>query len=214
MSTPEERRQKILANSEARLAKLRKINESENPVEKPPMAPVSEEAPTEFLIKNVETEQAPTITEVKVENKRDQSAWSLLSTISMISNLLGSFSSSKSKPTTEDLQVQQKVDQQNLLVIVLGLFVSILYSFYVEHDSKLFFHILLLCCIGLSTLRYGYLNVKHRSNLLFSTLMLSGFRPVLVKGMAFIYTIIVDCWEIFSLYFVSFCLSLVLFSIF
>ncbi|CAF4101041.1 unnamed protein product, partial [Rotaria magnacalcarata] len=49
MSTPEERRQRIIANGELRLARLREINRSETSVEPPPLLPVSSEAPEQLL---------------------------------------------------------------------------------------------------------------------------------------------------------------------
>jgi hypothetical protein len=56
--------------------------------------------------------------------------------------------------------------------------------------------------------------MKHRTNILITTVMLSGFQPELMKKFILIYTLVCDAWVIFAFYFVSFCLTHVICSLF
>ena len=203
MSTPEERRQRILANSEARLAKLRHVTLTENTTVTEPMAPISKQAPAVLLKKSPEIEQP-----------RLSSSDSSSSPFSSLISLMNFFSPSPKKPTVENSKDFEMIDRQHLFVCLLGIIVSILYSFYIAPDSNLFFHLYLLCTIGLLTLRYAFMQMKHRTNVIISTIMLSGFKPSLVKKGVLIYTLLVDAWIIFALYFVSFCFTYALLSLF
>jgi hypothetical protein len=205
MSTAEERRQRILANSELRLAKLRDANRSDT---SPEMAPVSVLAPT-HLLKKTEDEQVPVQTTPIVNNKQ-----SLFSTITSATNMMSSFTSSKPKATLEVTKETILIDQQHILVLILGIFVGLLYAFYISSQSNFFFLVYFTSSICILTSRYYMMQMKHRTNMLITTAMLSGFKPELMKKLILVYTLVCDAWVIFAFYFVSFCLTHVICSLF
>ncbi|UJR08262.1 hypothetical protein I4U23_012535 [Adineta vaga] len=209
MLTPEERRQRILAKSEARLAKLREVNRSENPTEVPPMAPVSVEAPVELLKKSegLKSSSPPTMPSVN-NNRSSSSSSSIFSTIASATKMMNTLtSSSKTKSTSEVTKEMILVDKQHILVLILGILVSLLYSFYISSQSNFFFLVYFTSCICILTSRYYMMNMKHRSNILITTAMVSGFKPELMKNVLLIYTLVCDAWIIFAFYFVSFSLT-------
>ena len=211
MLSAEERRQRILANKENRLAKLRQVTESERPADAPPMAPIAEPAPIALIQKS----PGSTPVSAPVAPVREQAASSLFSTISSTASMFSSIASSiKGKPVVENTKELLIVDQQHLFVFVLGLVISVLYSFYISPDSNLFFHVFFTCCLCILTSRYAHMQMKHRTNPLISTLMLSGFRPTLVKRFVLVYTLVCDAWILFAFYFVAFCLTHACFSLF
>jgi hypothetical protein len=220
MLTPEERRQRILANTEARLAKLRLINQTENCQDLPPMAPVSVLAPEELLIKPNSSVDSSSMNSSIIHRTEHETeavpSSSLFATISSATNVINSLSSlsPKTKPSVENTDETRIVDLQHIFVFVLGLIMAIAYSFYVSPQSNLFFHVYFTCCLCLLTSRYFFKQMKHRTNILISTLMLSGFRPAFVKKGVLIYTLIADAWIIFAFYFVSFCFTCALCSLF
>jgi hypothetical protein len=208
MSTPEERRQRILANSEARLAKLRDANRYDN---LPDMAPVASPAPAN-LLKKTNDEPTPVITPT-VNNNNNQT--SIFSTITSAMNMMNSFtSSSKTKSIPEVTEEMLVVDKQHILVLILGIFVGLLYSFYISSHSNFFFLVYFTSTICILTSRYYMMQMKHRTNALITTAMLSGFRPELMKKFILVYTLVCDGWVIFAFYFVSFCLTHVMCSLF
>jgi len=209
MITPEERRQRILANSELRLAKLRDANRNAESSNIPSMAPVSSPAPPNLLQKS-ENESKPPVT-TTINNQQP----SFFSTITSATNMMNSFtSSSKTKATPENTKETMIVDKQHILVLILGILVGLLYSFYISSESNFFFLVYFTCCIGILTSRYYTMQMKHRTNILITTAMLSGFQPELMKKLILLYTLICDAWVIFAFYFVSFCLTHVICSLF
>lgn len=207
LSAAEERRQRILANSQARLEKLREVTRSEQPQDVPPMAPISSPAPASLLTKrNDEPTPAP-----RVENDPSLIS-SLFSSVTSLTNMVNSFTSaaaSKNKTTTTPEATRDilLVDKQHILLIILGILVSLLYAFYISSQSNLFFAVYFTSCIGILTSRYYFMQMKHRTNIFITTAMLSGFRPELMKTLLLVYTLVCDAWVIFSFYFVSFCLT-------
>jgi len=211
LTAAEERRQRILANSELRLAKLRDADRNARTTDIPPMAPISSPAPTTLLQKPKE-EPNPTI----VNNQPQQSSSSsLFSTITSATNMMNSFkSSSKTKVTPEITKEILIVDKQHILVLILGIFVGLLYSFYISSQSNFFFLVYFTTCICILTSRYYTMQMKHRTNILITTAMLSGFQPELMKKLILVYTLICDAWIIFAFYFVPFCSTRAICSLF
>lgn len=209
-SAAEERRQRILANAEKRLAKLRDVERSEIASELPPMAPVSIPAPTALL-------QKPKDEPIPVSTSAVSSTpTSLLSTITSATTMFSSLTSTM-KPKEQPPEVTREMlamDNQHLLTCLLGVFVGLLYAFYLSSHSNFFFMVYFTAVICILTSRYYLLKMKHRTNVLLSTAMLSGFRPDLMKQLVFIYTIVYDAWIVFALYFVSFCFTHVFCSLF
>ena len=206
MSAAEERRQRILRNAELRLAKLQDANKSETA---PPMAPVSTPAPVHLIKKPVEESHPPQT----IQTNQPPSTSSLFSTITSAKTMLDSFtSSSKTKVTPEITKETIEIDQQHILVLILGIFVGLLYSFYISSQSNFFFLIYFTCTICILTSRYYVMKMKHRTNVLITTAMLSGFKPELMKKLILGYTLLCDAWVIFAVYFVSFCLTRVICS--
>jgi len=213
MSAAEERRQRILANSEARLAKLRDTNRYENSSDIPPMAPVASLAPAELLQKPKDEPTPPPapLRTTTVDNNQS----SFFSTITSATKLMNSFTSlSKPKSTPEVTKEMLIVDKQHILVLILGIFVGLLYSFYISSQSNFFFLVYFTSSICILTSRYYMMQMKHRTNALITTAMLSGFRPDLMKNLILVYTLVCDAWVIFAFYFVSFCLTHVVCSLF
>jgi hypothetical protein len=212
MLTAEQRRQRILANSESRLAKLRDTNRNEIASDIPPMAPVASIAPANLLQKPKEQLiPSPPATTSTVKNNPS----SIFSTISSATNMMNSFaSSSKTKSTPEVTKETILIDQQHLLVLILGILVGLLYSFYISSQSNFFFLVYFTCSTCILTSRYYMMKMKHRTNILITTAMLSGFQPELMKKLILVYTLICDAWVIFAFYFVSFCLTHVICSLF
>ncbi|CAF4933820.1 unnamed protein product [Rotaria sp. Silwood1] len=213
MLTAEERRQRILANSESRLAKLRQINRNENLSDSSPIVSVSSQAPDELLRKPNEEINSPIIS--MVNNNQSQqtssasSSSSLVSTITSVTNMLNSFTSSSSSTTTtlENTKEMIIVDKQHFVVFILGIIVRLLYSFYISVQSNFFFFVFFTCCVCILTSRYYMMEMKHRTNILITTAMLSGFKPDFMKIISLVYTLAYDAWIIFALYLVSFCLT-------
>jgi hypothetical protein len=218
MLTAEQRRQRILANTESRLAKLRYINESEKSPTIPPMAPVSTPAPVELLQKSEEELRSFTTTSTTNNNPQQQqpvSLSSLFSTVTSATNMISSLTSaSKPKSVPENTKEMVIMDKQYISVIILGVIIGILYAFYLSSQSNFFFIMYFTCCLCILTSRYYFMKMKHRTNVLISTLVLSGFKPELVKQLVLVYTLAFDAWVIFAVYFVSFCLTHVLCSLF
>ena len=213
MITPEERRQRILANQELRLAKLRQINASEQPSDIPPMAPVSTTAP-EYLLKKVDGTPAPQVPIVR-PTPNPPSSSTLISSISSATSMMSSFSSlSTAKATVEVTNETITVDQQHILIAILGMITAFLYAFHLSSDSNAFFVIYVTCYLCICTSRYVFMQMKHRNNVVINTLMLSGFKPQLVKKLILVYTLVCDAWVLFAFYFVPFCLTHVLCSLF
>ncbi|CAF1250217.1 unnamed protein product [Rotaria sp. Silwood1] len=213
MLTAEERRQRILANSESRLAKLREINRNENLSDSSPIVSVSSQAPDELLRKPNEEINSPTIS--MANNNQSQqtpsaSPSSLFSTIASATNMLNSFTSSSSSTTTtlENTKEMIIVDKQHFLVFILGIIVRLLYSFYISVQSNFFFFVFFTCCVCILTSRYYMMEMKHRTNILITTAMLSGFKPDFMKIISLVYTLAYDAWIIFALYLVSFCVDM------
>lgn len=204
MLTAEERRQRILANSEKRLAKLRDV---ERNVEALDFAPVSAPAPEELLVKPPEEPVLRT-------TSSNSSILSSLTSVTSMFNSLKSAAQGKQTATPEITREILMVDRQHLLVFLLGVFVGLLYAFYLSAHSNLFFVVFFTALICLLTSRYYFMKIKHRTNVFLSTAMLSGFRPDLMKQLIFVYTLICDSWIIFSFYFVAFCLTHVFSSLF
>jgi len=209
MLTAEERRQRILANSESRLEKLRYANRNIGPSDVSPMAPVSSEAPANLLQKSKEKTVPPVI------NDQSPPPSSIFSTITSVTNMMNSFSSSSTtQPTVEVTKETVIVDKQHILVLILGILVGLLYSFYISSQSNLFFLVYSTSSIAILTSRYYIMQMKHRTNVFITTAMLSGFRPELMKKLVLVYTLMCDAWVIFAFYFVSFCLTHVICSLF
>jgi hypothetical protein len=211
MSTiAEERRKRILANSELRLAKLRDTDRNGRTSDIPPMAPISTPAPTTLLQKpnsTVANNQPPPL-------PQEQQS-SFFSTITSATNMMNSFqSSSKTKATLEITKEILIVDKQHILVLILGIFVGLLYSFYISSQSNFFFLVYFTTCICILTSRYYSMQMKHRTNILITTAMLSGFQPELMKKLILLYTLICDSWVIFAFYFVTFCSTRAICSLF
>ncbi|CAF4403452.1 unnamed protein product [Rotaria sp. Silwood2] len=215
MFTAEERRQRILANATARLDKLRQVNRDENSSDTPPMVSVSSPAPVELLRKPNE-ESSPPIISIADNNQSQQTASSLFSTITSAMNICNSFTSSSSTATTtlENTKEMIIVDKQHILVFILGILVGLLYSFYISAQSNFFFLVFFTCCVCILTSRYYTMQMKHRTNILITTAMLSGFKPDLMKNLSLVYTLTYHTWIIFAFYFVSFCLTHVICSLF
>ncbi|CAF1138033.1 unnamed protein product [Adineta steineri] len=216
MLSAEERRQRILAGSEKRLAKLRDANRSEMPSDIPPMLPVSVPAPPDLLKKSEEvTSSSPIISQTN-NNQQSSSSWSsLFSTITSATSMMNIFSSLlKPKTAPENTKEMILLDKQHILVFILGIFVGLLYSFYISSQSNFFFLIYFTCSTCILTSRYYMMQMKHRTNILITTAMLSGFKPELMKYASLVYTLICDAWVIFAFYFVSFCLTHVICSLF
>ena len=208
MLTAEERRQRILANSEKRLARLRDVDRSTSPSEIPPMAPVSVPAPEKLLQKPKQEEVSSSSPPVSTNPT------SLFSTITSATNMMNKFSSAtKSKQTPEVTKEMLLVDKQHILILILGIFVGFLYAFYLSSQSNFFFLVYFTCIICVLTSRYYQMQMKHRTNMFITTAMLSGFKPELMKKLILIYTLVCDAWVIFAFYFVSFCLTHVLCSL-
>ena len=209
----EQRRQRILANSEARLAKLREAPRDETAPAPPPMAPVSVLAPAELLQKSEDRSNLPPTTPVTTGVQPASS--SIFSTIASATNMMNKFTSvSKGKATPEITEETILVDKQHLLVLLLGVLVSVLYSFYLSSHSNFFFLVYFTCCTCILTSRYYVMRMKHRTNVLITTAMMSGFKPALMKNVILIYTLVCDAWVIFAFYFVSFSLTHVACSLF
>ena len=207
MSAAEERRQRILANSQLRLKKLEAVNRDGRSPDAPPMAPVSKPAPVTLLQKSNDESTTPS-----PATRNDPSLIStVFSSVTSLTNMINSFGSvvaSKSKATTPEVTRETVlVDKQHILLIILGIFVALLYSLHVSSQSNLFFLVYFTVCTGILTSRYYFMQMKHRTNVLITTAMLSGFRPDLMKTLILIYTLLCDAWVIFSFYFVSFCLT-------
>ncbi|CAF0915335.1 unnamed protein product [Adineta ricciae] len=213
MSTAEERRQRILANSQARLAKLRDVTLNEDAAKIQPMAPVSEEAPVELLQRTDEILRSTPPLQTTA-SKQQSSSSSIFSTIASATNMMNTFtSSSQTKPTPEITKDTILVDKQHLLVLVLGILVNLLYSFYISSQSNFFFLVYFTACTCILTSRYYMMDMKHRTNVLITTAMMSGFKPELMKKVVLIYTLVCDAWVIFAFYFVSFSLTHVICSL-
>lgn len=210
-SAAEERRQRILAKSEERLRKLEAINRYGNSSDIPPMAPVASPAPPNLIQKpRDEPTPSPPLTTTTVNNRS-----SMFSTITSALNMMNSFgSSSKTKSTPEVTKDTVLVDKQHVLILILGIFVGLLYSFYISSESNFFFLVYFTSIVCILTSRYYMMQMKHRSNALITTAMLSGFRPDLMKQLILVYTLVCDAWVIFAFYFVSFCLTHVVCSLF
>jgi hypothetical protein len=210
MSTiAEERRKRILANSELRLAKLRDTDRNGRTSDIPPMAPISTPAPITLL-------QKPNSTVVNNQPPPPQEQQSsFFSTITSATNMMNFFqSSSKTKATLEITKEILIVDKQHILVLILGIFVGLLYSFYIPSQSNFFFLVYFTTCICILTSRYYSMQMKHRTNILITTAMLSGFQPELMKKLILLYTLICDSWVIFAFYFVPFCSTRAICSLF
>lgn len=215
MSTPaEERRQRILANSELRLKKLQDVNRNQVP-NIPPMAPVSTPAPAIFLQKPKDEPFVPVINTPPQPTSSSSPVSSFFSTITSATSMMNKFtSSSKTKLTPEVTKETLIVDKQHILVLILGIFVGLLYSFYISSQSNFFFLVYFTATICVLTSRYYIMKMKHRTNVLITTAMLSGFQPELMKIFILIYTLICDAWVLFAFYFVSFSLTHVVCSLF
>ncbi|CAF0991589.1 unnamed protein product [Adineta ricciae] len=138
MSTAEERRQRILANSQARLAKLRDVTLNEDAVQIPPMAPVSEEAPAELLKRTDESLRSTPPLQTTASKEQSSSSSSIFSTIASATNMMNTFaSSSQTKSTPEITKDTILVDKQHLLVLVLGILVNLL--LYMHLDVSLLY---------------------------------------------------------------------------
>lgn len=209
MLSPEERRQRILAKSADRLAKIRDANRSEK-VDY--IAPVSTPAPEELLNK---TDQVSASINPAQPFPSEQPSSSLFSSINSAMNMFNSFSSppSSSKKPIENTREMILVDKQHLFIFMLGILVRLVYAFYISTQANLFFLVFATCCIGLLTSRYYIMQMKHRTNILITTAMLSGFKPEIMKKVVLIYTLVYDGWIIFSFYFVPFCLTHVVCSL-
>ena len=206
MLTPEERRQRILAKSEERLAKLRQLHRDEKSSDLPPPAPISMPAPDELLTKS-NVESLPHMISTSHHNQVQQtSSSSFLSTFTSIINMFSSFTTS-STVTTKNIEQMIEFDKQHILVFTLGILIGTLYSFYISAQSNFFFLVFFTCCICILTLRYYIMQMELRTNILITTAMLSGFQPKLMKTLGLIYTLVYDSWIIFAFYFVSFCLT-------
>ncbi|CAF1198339.1 unnamed protein product [Rotaria sordida] len=217
MLTAEERRQRILANSESRLAKLRHINQHDNSSDIPPMASISSPAPHELLRKpNEEFNSSINSSVNNNQSQQTSSSSSLFSTITTATNMLNSFTSSSTTTTktVENTKEMIVIDKQHILMFILGIIVGILYSFYISIESNFFFLVFFTCCICILTSRYYSMQMKHRTNVLITTAMLSGFKPDFMQKLSLVYTLVCDAWIIFAFYFVSFCLTYVVCSSF
>lgn len=215
MLTAEERRQRILERGATRLQKLRDVNRSDDTSDLSPMAPVSSLAPANLLQKPLETPEPTVInTPPPLPSSSSSSGSSLLSTITSATNMMNKFtSSSKPQSTPEVTKETILIDKQHILILILGILVGILYSFYLSSQSNFFFLIYFTTTACLLTSRYYMMEMKQRSNVLITTAMLSGWRPDLMKQFLLIYTLLVDAWIIFALYFGSFCLTHVICSL-
>lgn len=206
MSAAEERRQRILANSQARLKKLEAVNREGRSPDAPQMAPVSSPAPATLLQKSNDEPIPPppaTANEPSLIS-------TVLSSVTSATNMINSIGSAASKSQASTAEVTREtllVDKQHILLIILGIFVALLYSFHLSSQSNLFFLVYFTVCTGILTWRYYFMQMKHRTNVFISTAMLSGFRPDLMKTLLFVYTLFCDAWVIFSFYFVPFCFT-------
>ncbi|CAF3076619.1 unnamed protein product [Rotaria socialis] len=214
MSTPEERRQRIIANGELRLARLREINRGETPVESPPLLPVSSEAPDELLKRPQNQLNTPSVSPANRDQPKQASLFSMITSGINFINSLSAGSPTTSTTKIENTKEMVTIDKQHVLVIILGMIVSLLYSFYISAQSNFFFIVYFTCCICILTSRYYMMEMKHRTNVLITTAMLSGFKPELMKKISLLYTLVYDAWIMFALYFVSFCLTHVIYSLF
>lgn len=212
MISPEERRQRILEKSQARLDKLRAINRGESPDDTLPIAPVSTEAPEELLRPSQQEVNAT----VQPVTPTQPESTSLLSAILSATNFINSFTSSSSTSTVkvENTTEMVTIDKQHAFILIIGILVGLLYLFYIPAYSNLFFVVYFTSCICILTLRYYMMKMKHHTNALITTAMLSGFKPELMKNISLIYTLLYDAWIMFALYFVSFCLTHVICSLF
>ena len=128
----EERRRKILANAELRLAKIRQINRSENLDNISSMAPISSLAPDDLLRKSNE-QIVSSIDSNVYDNQLEQT--SLFSTFLSAINMFSPFttsSPSSSKVTTENTKEMVEIDKQHILMFILGILVELIYDFYIS----------------------------------------------------------------------------------
>ncbi|CAF5200599.1 unnamed protein product, partial [Rotaria magnacalcarata] len=176
--------------------------------------PVSSEAPEQLLKRPNGQLNTPIISPA---NKDQPQRASLFSMITSGMNFINSFSAASPTASTtkiENTKEMVTIDKQHVLVIILGMIVALLYLFYISAQSNFFFIIYFTCCICILTSRYYMMEMKHRTNVLITTAMLSGFKPELMKKISFLYTLVCDAWIMFALYFVSFCLTYVVYSLF
>ncbi|CAF0790788.1 unnamed protein product [Didymodactylos carnosus] len=179
-----ERRDKILATAEERLARVRRLqgNESYRQADdnqtQPPASHITTPT-TPISVQKPRIEQQP---EEPMETYRSvthssDSGSSLFSSLLSLASTTSSLTMNTASTTDENSSEKLETDKQNAFLCLLALSVRLLYSISSLVPKNLFSLTFILFCLLIIPYRYMYKQYKQKSNIVISTIILSGFRP-------------------------------------